>query len=57
MSKLIIKELNKDGETVSYSSFIIEDGVVYVNPIHGFEKEKVGTVDDNGDIILELKPI
>ena len=57
MSMLEIKEVYEDGSLKSYSSFVIEDGVVYTNPIHGFGKDKVGEVKENGDIVMELKPI
>ena len=54
MSKISIKEV-RDG-LESCSSFIIEDGVVYVNPIQGFSKEVVGSyeIDEDGDISIEL---
>ena len=57
MSKLSITRFNEKGEVVSYSSFVIEDEVVYTNPIHGFSKDKVGEIDEDGNITIELKPI
>ena len=61
--KISVREViySEGGKGESISSFIVEDGVVYVNPIHGFSKDVVGsyTIDEDGDMTIELdrKPI
>ena len=53
--KLVIEFVDSEGNFKSLCCYVIEDGVVYTAPIHGFDKEKVGEVDEFGDIKIVLK--
>lgn len=55
MSVLEIEEEIAGGGR-SYSSFIIEDGIVYAAG-HGYKEEEVGKVDEDGNIKMVLKLI